>query len=197
MLTMPVCTTNTPRHFINRLVKKEIDMSECTIYDPNDSRMPERFRIKFDVQHCGYINTDGMPSACWVWNAGRHKFGYGQFKNGGVNCMAYKIAYIYIRGNIPDGLLVCHHCDNPPCVNPAHLFVGTYQSNMDDKTAKGRNNASKGDAHSCSILTEAKVVRMRELRQTTALTLEDLSDIFGVCPQTVHDIVTRKRWMHI
>ena len=109
----------------------------------------------------------GAPGECWVWSGGRKdsRQGYGAF---GVRdrttgrwriLRAHRVAWLIVNGPIPEGMCVCHRCDNPPCCNPAHLFLGTHSENMRDMANKGRsatNNAwqrerpealSRGDAH--------------------------------------------------
>ena len=82
------------------------------------------------------VNKGGADE-CWPWLKANR---YGQFYIGnGMAKPAHRVAYELTYGDIPAGLLVCHHCDNPPCCNPAHLFVGTVQDNMRDKISKGRH----------------------------------------------------------
>lgn len=94
-----------------------------------------------------------MPDGCWHWSAARHAYGYGKIGLEKGNGLAHRIAWALFVGPIPEGMFVCHRCDVPWCVNPAHLFLGTHQDNVDDMVAKGRNyihplktHCSKGHA---------------------------------------------------
>jgi uncharacterized protein YerC len=82
----------------------------------------------------------GAPDECWEWQRSRKDDGYGQFKvtAGQSPQRASRVAWMLTHGSIPDGLFVLHRCDNPPCCNPAHLFLGTSADNHADMTAKGR-----------------------------------------------------------
>jgi hypothetical protein len=80
---------------------------------------------------------------CWDFKYGKTQAGYGHINDRGKNIYAHRFAWELTNGVIPDGLLVCHHCDNPGCCNPSHLFLGTTADNMHDRDAKGRNNKGK------------------------------------------------------
>jgi len=81
---------------------------------------------------------------CWNWTAGKLPTGYGLFYRKGHSKFTHRIAWEFVNGIIPDGMLVCHHCDNPACCNPAHLFLGTDFDNMSDMIKKGRDRHLKG-----------------------------------------------------
>jgi hypothetical protein len=97
---------------------------------PTQEEVVKLFWSKVDV---------GQPNDCWEWKAGKSKNGRGQFWYQGRNRIAYQIAYLLTYGKIPDGKSVCHNCptgDNPACCNPAHLWLGTHQENMQDMIQK-------------------------------------------------------------
>lgn len=96
------------------------------------------------------VDRDTTDDGCWPWIAARNSSGYGWFKPGhGAHAVgAHRMAYELTHGPIPDGLLVLHQCDNPPCVRPDHLFLGTVQDNNADKMAKGR--------HPNSLMTQCR-----------------------------------------
>lgn len=78
-------------------------------------------------------------SGCWIWTAGLDSRGYGKFRLPDKQMKAHRQAYILYKGAIPEGMIVCHTCDVPTCVNPDHLFLGTHKDNMQDKLRKGRH----------------------------------------------------------
>ena len=104
------------------------------------------------------VKTD----TCWVWKGRTNKKGYGiiGFRNEDGR-MAHRVAWILKNGEIPEGLCVCHKCDNPPCVNPDHLFLGTNQENIADRHAKGRSNAPRGEQHGMSVLNDHQVKQIQ------------------------------------
>lgn len=139
----------------------------------------------------------GTPNECWEWQASFGSTGYGAFPNRtkGVPAKAHRAAWYFTHGPIPDGLWVLHHCDNPPCVNPAHLYLGTVAENARDRVERGRGRApgSPGELNPHSKLTWADVGEIRRLAATRMKRI-DIAARFGVDRTTVHGIVTYRSW---
>ena len=121
---------------------------------PNSRPLSERFNEKYEPV---------TESGCWLWTAFTNACGYGCFRVAEASLLAHRVSYELHVGPIPDGLHVLHKCDTPPCVNPAHLFLGTHTENMADMVAKGRCHPGmvRGEGHGRSKLTEAGVRKIR------------------------------------
>lgn len=138
---------------------------------------------------------------CWVWTRGTTRSGYGQITAGlladGTRgpLLAHRLSYEMAEGPIPDGLWVLHRCDNPPCVRPAHLFLGTVLENNDDMRAKERHTF--GTRFTSAKLTEEIVRSMRERYSAGGVTLRILADEYGINPKTVHKVIRRLSWSHV
>ena len=132
---------------------------------------------------------------CWVWTGAHNGRGYGTMgiREGGSQRMQYahRLSYEMAHGPIPDGYEVCHRCDNPPCVKPEHLFIGTRQDNERDKMRKGRT--LRGSAVATSKLTESVVLQIRA--EAAAGTMQRrLAERYSVSPMTISLIVRHKTW---
>ena len=100
-------------------------------------------------------------------------------------------------GPIPEGMEVCHRCDNPCCVNPEHLFVGTRQDNVDDREAKGRNHPPKDSRNGRAKLSEADVISARWEKIHKNISYQKLADKYGVSKRTMQDAINGKHWAHL
>ena len=131
---------------------------------------------------------------CWLWTAALCHFGHGNFWNNGRNVKANRFAYELWKGPIPPDMCVRHTCDEPSCVNPEHLLLGTQQDNMRDKVE--RNRQAKGEKNGSAKLTEDIVREIRILRGFDFTTAE-LSNTYKVNKSTILRILSREKWKHI
>lgn len=138
----------------------------------------------------------GESDVCWPWTACRWWSGYGKIGFEGKTLYAHRVVWVLTHGPVPDGMDVLHRCDNPPCCNPAHLFLGNHSDNMRDREEKGRHNAPRGEASGTSKFTEAQVAAIRE-RWQQGERVSALAAEFGVVYSTIYVIVTHKRWKHV
>jgi hypothetical protein len=136
------------------------------------------------------------PGGCWIWTGCKAGNGYGAIKINQKQYGAHQMAYLFFRGPLPKGLMVCHHCDNPLCVNPKHLFLGTALDNVRDMYSKGRQNPPRGSAGS-AILTEEQVLEIRKLASESGISRSNLAKSFGVKTATIGAVVRRTNWRHI
>jgi hypothetical protein len=145
-----------------------------------------------------HVDTESSPNGCWVWKA-HVKEGYGYFNIGYSRWhRAHRVSYLLFKGAIPEGLFVLHQCDNPPCVNPEHLSVGTHQENMRQRVMRGRYNTQvRGSKHAKSKLTAEQVVQIRELYGTGEFSQTKLGEMFGVTVGSISDIVRNRVWRHL
>ena len=132
-------------------------------------------------------------SGCWEWRGGRLR-GYGSFTVKRKPVRAHRFSYELHIGPIPEGMCVLHHCDNPPCVNPAHLFVGTNADNVADMVAKGRQAGPKGERNPNSKLNANDVLA---IRSAAGFYQRELAKKYGVSRSLINMILHRKRWAHI
>ena len=100
-------------------------------------------------------------SGCWIWEGGRDGKGYGRVWHEGKRKGAHRVAYELVVGKIPTGMCACHHCDNPICVNPEHIFIGTHKDNMRDCTAKSRNTL----INNRELWSNGKHMRRKDIRE--------------------------------
>ena len=136
---------------------------------------------------------------CWNWNRTLRASGYGKF----CGITSSRFAYEMCVGKIPEGMLVCHHCDNRSCVRPDHLFIGTHRDNAHDRDRKGRqkpgiSHATRlfGESVKCSKLTESAVRDIRMMKKIGVRVL-DMASIFGVHKSTIWNAISGVNWSHV
>lgn len=163
-------------------VTKEPLMPQSTIPKPYslDSLLRERFME--------YVRE---ADSCWLWTGpqrGTAPWRYGSFQIGKRSFYAHRFAYLLFNGELLPGMLVRHTCDQPLCVNPAHLVTGTNRQNTQDMLRRERQ---------ASALSAAEVRRIRELRDDGLLTYAEIAECFGVGVSTIGEICRRISWGHI
>lgn len=137
-----------------------------------------------------------VPSGCWEWSAGRNH-DYGQIYHDGRPQKAHRMAWLLFRGPIPDGLKVLHRCDNPPCVNPEHLFLGTQNDNYRDMADKGRaRQMPHGSDHFRARLSAARVQAIRLLIDD-GVTPTAIARCLDVSIQTITAVRDGRTWTHV
>lgn len=153
-------------------------------------------------------STDG----CWLWAGITNWQGYGRLSVNNRAVSVHRFSYELNVGPIPDGLLVCHHCDTRRCVRPDHLFLGTAQDNSDDAVVKGRMASGdrhglrkhpeavrpvRGEKNGSARLTTSDVLRIRALKADGPVTNTAIAKEFNISPEHVRSIVARKKWAHV
>ena len=163
------------------------------------------------------LRNTKVDGECLLWTGARTTNGYGQIKFRGRLLHVNRASVMVHIGPIPEGMFACHHCDNPPCINPAHLYIGTASDNMQDKVRRGRCNMPRGDKHYARIaamsrppkvlpgkargsrcwsakITEADVSIIRECSRF--LFQREIGEIFGLTQATVSKVILGATWKH-
>ena len=133
---------------------------------------------------------------CWNWKGGKGGKGYGLLGVDGKKVLVHRFAYENWRGDIPDGMFVCHKCDNRACVNPIHLFLGTHADNMADRNAKGRQAKLKGEANGQAKLSEANIVEIKK-RITAGETQRAIAFDYGVAQSQISRVKDGRTWQSV
>lgn len=148
------------------------------------------------------VKVGGLDQ-CWPWLKGRiartsrphHQ--YGAFVFDGIRQPTHRISYQIVRGAIPSGSLICHTCDNAVCCNPLHLYAGSHQSNMDDRSQRNRANAQRGSSRRNAKLTEEMVAEIRRRYAAGNTTHRRLAVEFGVGQPRICKIIKGYIWKHV
>lgn len=149
-----------------------------------------------------FVKFTRYENGCWIWTGARRTSGYGVFKLNGKAESAHRVSYKLFKGDIPPGVFVCHTCDNPICVNPDHLFLGTASDNMMDAQSKGRLvipegiRFKKGHIPNFTTITKEQAVQVK-LMIKKGMRNKDISEITGINYQTIVDIKRGKSFRNI
>lgn len=180
----------------------------------------ERLLTKIKISSSSFWEN----TPCWEWQADRNRWNYGHFKYLNRTCLAHRIAYLFFIGD-PANLCVLHRCDNPPCINPHHLFLGTFADNAHDRDAKSRANTARGERHGSKTMPErwsrgekhSQIQKLHarkgEENRSAKLKEEDIHRIFemfdsGITPTEIarslnvslgliSGILKGERWQHL
>lgn len=147
------------------------------------------------------LRSEKMPSGCREWRGAKDRKGYGIVMMKEIRLApigAHRAAWMLLRGPIPDGMLVCHRCDNPCCIEIDHLFLGDLSDNAKDAVSKGRwgDRSRPGAANNLAILRDEDVIRMRALR-AEGLSYVKLGRLFGVSGTQASNICRHKQWRNL
>lgn len=134
---------------------------------------------------------------CWLWIGAKNNTNYGYIRVGDKMKNAHRVSWEITNGPIPKDLFVLHKCDNPSCVRPDHLFLGTHQDNMTDKKSKGRAIGRPGENHHNSKFTEKDILKIRELFDSGKMREVDLCEHYNVKQSTMSAILLKRTWKHV
>lgn len=128
---------------------------------------------------------------CWTWKGGRSHFGYGVLGKFGALAQSHRVSWELCVGQIPEGLCVLHHCDNPPCCNPKHLFLGTRTDNVLDMKSKGRGKSGR------TKLSANDVRSIRKIYSDGVMSMQKIGDAFGVHWNTIQSVISGEFHKHV
>lgn len=141
--------------------------------------------------------TTVLENGCWYCSAGGEQSRYGTIWYCNSSIGNHQASWLVHKGPIPQGLLVCHSCDNKRCINPDHLFLGTEKDNIQDCVKKGRRDKRHGERNPAALITEEIVKEIRYFCEHSGLTQQRIAEHFGISQVLVSQIKNKKRWAHV
>lgn len=173
--------------------------------------MPLLLKVK-EITKFHRFYTKDTNNNCWIWVRAKDGDGYGLINFAGKKRRAHRVSYTIHKGTIPKGMQVLHKCDNPSCVNPDHLVLGTAYDNVQDMIKKGRSNfgvglenidpgkgtcKNPGEKNGNSFLTEEDVKLIRDLFARGQYSRKELAVMFNTHRYNIGSIILRKKWKHV
>ncbi len=190
MCQIPNCNSQTriTKGYCEKHYKRFLTHGDANFSYFSPEYQAKRFWAKVDI---------GFSGQCWEWQGRKDKNGYGVMAvriKGQKITFAHRLSYFFQFGRLPQNLKVCHQCDNPSCVNPNHLFLGTQQDNLADMVQKRRHGF--GERNAMAKLKESDVLKIRKLL-SQGLTKTSIAKQFNVTDMVVGKISRRELWKHI
>lgn len=154
------------------------------------------------------VDKSGGPDACWPWTGAKNKSGYGVTSYRWKQFTSHRLAYLFAERD-PGFKLVCHKCDNPPCCNPAHLFLGTAKENSRDMVSKNRQSSGekhsdalmpgrqRGENHYETNLKDSDAIEARRLYTETRVPLKEIARMYGLSYHSMQKLVLGITWKHL
>lgn len=180
------------KYGLGKPAQQESNSSSSELLAMNDVQVTA-FWSKVDIQK--------DKKKCWEWRGARKPKGYGNVRVNKRYMQAHRVAFELAHGKIPDGFMICHICDNPSCCNPSHLMLGNAKSNAADMLIKGRQRdkttAARGSVNGMSKITEADVLKIRDLYSRKSNNQYELAEMFGVSQPCIGSIVRNETWRHV
>jgi len=177
------CNKEFEGYFSNKKKNKNIFCSlDCAYVSRIKTRTPQELFSRCTVNEKG----------CWVWQGNKKPSGYGYINHNGKKEHTHRLMWELNNYMVPKGMSVCHVCDNPSCINPNHLFLGTAQDNATDKVNKDRQ--LKHETHPAAKLTKKQVNRIKLLLKCNKYFHREIAEHFSVCAGTISAISRSEIW---
>lgn len=194
------------QELVNLAVKGELVKPKLAPRNRRERRLCKdgiKRRIRINPTNREYVqkfvslmNVTPDKNKCWEWTGAGRVRNYGGMRFKRKTWLAHRLCLLF-SGRDPRGKCACHHCDNPKCVNPSHLFIGTMKDNSQDMIKKGRHNASRGEDNGCCTTPLSTVLAIRKEYVKGVITQKQLAEKYNVTPTVVSLVLLRYSWKHV